>query len=242
MSDSATAAATVDLTVAADHQPLLEAVGVGRYFADGNVTALQDIDLQIDAGQYVALVGKSGSGKSTLLNLLGGLDHPTSGSVRFRGQDLSVMGDPSRFRASQLGFVFQSFHLVPVLTAEQNVQLPMFESPLGAAQRRQRAAELLALVGMSHRTAHRPQKLSVGERQRVAIARALANRPALLLADEPTGNLDSRTAEDIFALLDTLHAEGMTLLLVTHDPLLARRAQRTVTLHDGRLVNQDAGG
>jgi len=216
--------------------PLIEAIQVSRFFADGNVTALQDVSLQIKKGEYAALVGKSGSGKSTLLNLLGGLDHPTSGRIRFNGRDLSDFGDPAHFRSTQLGFVFQSFHLVSVLTAEQNVQLPMFESSLTAAQRQTRARELLDLVGMSHRIGHRPQKLSVGERQRVAIARALANHPALLLADEPTGNLDSATAQSIFELFDSLHAGGMTLLLVTHDPLLAGRAQRTITLVDGKIA------
>lgn len=218
-------------------RPLVEAIHVSRFFADGNVTALHDVSLQIHPGEYAALVGKSGSGKSTLLNLLGGLDHPTSGQIRFNGRDLTEFGDPAHFRSTQLGFVFQSFHLVSVLTAEQNVQLPMFESPMTATERQTRARDLLDRVGMSHRIHHRPQKLSVGERQRVAIARALANQPALLLADEPTGNLDSTTAQAIFELFDSLHASGMTLLLVTHDPLLASRAQRTITLADGKIAS-----
>jgi putative ABC transport system ATP-binding protein len=225
---------------AADAEPLIEAVAVSRYFADGNVAALSDVSLAIDQGESAALVGKSGSGKSTLLNLLGGLDHPTSGTIRFRGRDMADYGDPAKFRSSQLGFVFQSFHLVSVLTAEQNVQLPMFETAMSASRRRDRARELLDLVGMSHRAGHRPQKLSVGERQRVAIARALANEPSLLLADEPTGNLDSATAESIFRLFDSLHDSGMTLLLVTHDPLLAERTDRTITLRDGRVVSDTA--
>ncbi len=216
--------------------PLLQVEGVSRFFADGNVTALREVSLRIEVGEYVALVGKSGSGKSTLLNLLGGLDRPTAGSIRFRGRDLSKSGDLAKFRSSQLGFVFQSFHLVSVLTAEQNVQLPMFESKLTPTQRRAKARELLELVGMTHRAGHRTPKLSVGERQRVAIARALANDPALLLADEPTGNLDTATAQSVFELFDSLHQRGMTLLLVTHDPLLAQRADRTLTLSDGQLV------
>ena len=142
--------------------PLIEAVNVSRFFTDGNVTALQDVSLQVQQGEYAALVGKSGSGKSTLLNLLGGLDYPTSGQIRFKGRDLLDFGDPANFRSTQLGFVFQSFHLVSVLTAEQNVQLPMFESALNATERQARARELLDLVGMSHRIHHRPQKLSVG--------------------------------------------------------------------------------
>jgi ABC-type lipoprotein export system ATPase subunit len=217
--------------------PLLEAAHLSRHFIDGQVTALRDVSFKIHEGEYAALVGKSGSGKSTLLNLLGGLDSPTTGTVSFRGQDLAGLGDLARFRSAQLGFVFQSFHLVSVLTAEQNVQLPMFETTMTPAQRKSRAREMLARVGLSHRANHRPQKLSVGERQRVAIARALANRPALLLADEPTGNLDSVTAESIFALFDSLNRDGMTLLLVTHDPILAARSHRTLTLHDGQLVS-----
>jgi ABC-type lipoprotein export system ATPase subunit len=217
--------------------PLVEAIRLSRHFVDGQVTAVKDVSLAIAEGEYVALVGKSGCGKSTLLNLLGGLDEPTTGSIRFRGRDLGDFGDPARFRSSQLGFVFQSFHLISVLTAEQNIQMPMFETAMRPAARQERARELLARVGLSHRANHRPQKLSVGERQRVAIARALANRPSLLLADEPTGNLDSVTAESIFSLFDSLNQEGMTLMLVTHDPLLAARAQRTLTLHDGQLVS-----
>lgn len=217
--------------------PLVEAIRVSRHFVDGQVTAVKDVSLAMAEGEYVALVGKSGCGKSTLLNLLGGLDEPTTGSIRFRGRDLGDFGDPARFRSSQLGFVFQSFHLISVLTAEQNIQMPMFETAMRPAARQERARELLARVGLSHRANHRPQKLSVGERQRVAIARALANRPSLLLADEPTGNLDSVTAESIFSLFDSLNQEGMTLLLVTHDPLLAARARRTLTLHDGQLVS-----
>lgn len=216
---------------------LVESIRVTRHFVDGQVTALKDVSLTIDEGEYVALVGQSGCGKSTLLNLLGGLDSPTTGSIRFRDRDLADFGDPARFRSSQLGFVFQSFHLISVLTAEQNVQMPMFETAMGPAARKERARELLARVGLTHRARHRPQKLSVGERQRVAIARALANRPSLLLADEPTGNLDSVTAESIFSLFDSLNQEGMTLLLVTHDPLLAARARRTLTLHDGQLIS-----
>lgn len=218
------------------HVPLLQAVELTRYYADGDVTAVRDVSLQIDQGQYVALVGKSGSGKSTLLNLLGGLDRPSSGQVRYRGQDLALQADLTEFRRHQLGFVFQSFHLISVLTAVQNVQMPMFGGGLVSAARRSRALQLLDQVGMSHRANQRPPKLSVGERQRVAIARALANQPAILMADEPTGNLDSGTAESIFTLFDDLHAAGTTILLITHDSALARRAQRTIRLVDGRLA------
>lgn len=221
---------------AAVQAPLVEARAVGRRFTDGQVTALDGIDLQVADGEYIALKGHSGCGKSTLLNLLGGLDQPTSGQILFRGQPLESWGDPARFRATQLGFVFQSFHLVSVLNAVQNVQLPMFETSLSAAQRREKAEHLLVTVGMQHRARHRPGELSVGERQRVAIARALANDPALVLADEPTGNLDTKTAGEIFELFDRLHAAGTTLILVTHDPNLASRADRQLLMRDGRLV------
>jgi len=217
--------------------PLLQADHVTRFFPDGQVTAVDDLSLTLQPGEYVALVGKSGCGKSTLLNLLGGLDRPTAGEIRFRGKSLERWSDPATFRATQLGFVFQSFHLVSVLNAEQNVQLPMFESARTAAQRAARAAELLEMVGMTHRRRHRPGQLSIGERQRVAIARALANEPVLLLADEPTGNLDTATAGEIFALFDSLHRGGMTLLMVTHDPALAQRAGRILEMQDGRLIS-----
>ena len=223
-----------------DTPPLLEADSVRRRFADGQVMAVDNVSLQIRTGEYVALVGPSGCGKSTLLNLLGGLDRPTDGQIRFRGRPLDDWDDPARFRANELGFVFQSFHLVSVLNAEQNVQLPMFETPLRATERRDKARQLLDTVGMRHRARHRPGELSIGERQRVAIARALANDPALVLADEPTGNLDSVTAEEIFTLFDRLRDGGTTILLVTHDPNLARRADRTLSMRDGRLVRPEA--
>jgi len=183
-------------------------------------------------------MGPSGSGKSTLLNLLGALDRPTGGEVYFEGQPLSNFSNLDRFRASSLGFVFQSFHLLPTLTALENVQIPMFESALRSRERVEKAAKLLDLVGLSHRAGHLPQKLSVGERQRVAIARALANDPKLVLADEPTGNLDSASGNMILDLFDRLHQQGgLTLVVITHDPHVASRAQRTVWIRDGRLQN-----
>ena len=219
--------------------PLIEAKHVSRAFSDGNVLAVDDVSLAIGEGEFVSLVGKSGSGKSTLLNLLGGLDQPTSGVILCRGTPLDEWGDLANFRSRELGFVFQSFHLVSVLTAEQNVQLPLFESNLSAAGRTARAKELMELVGMSHRCHHKASKLSGGERQRIAIARALACDPSLILADEPTGNLDTNTAGEIVRLFQTLHQEGKTILMVTHDPSLAAVAERTLTMRDGKMIDSE---
>jgi len=185
----------------------------------------------------VAVMGPSGSGKSTLLNLIGALDRPTSGEIYFQGAPLSPMHLP-RLRAEKIGFVFQSFLLIPTLTALENVQVPMFEGPLHAAQRARKAAELLAAVELAGRAGHLPRTLSVGERQRVAIARALANDPILLLADEPTGNLDSQSAAKVLGLFARLHQErGVTLMMVTHSLEVARHAQRVVSMRDGRVVS-----
>jgi len=216
---------------------LLRAEQVSKLYRDGRVEALVNVSLEIPRGQYVAIMGPSGSGKSTLLNMLGALDRPTRGEIYFEGQALGSMKSLDGYRAEKLGFVFQSFCLLPTLNASQNVQIPMFETRLTAAQRMARAAELLELVGMGHRAGHVPGELSVGERQRVAIARALANGPLLLLADEPTGNLDSKTAAGIFDLFERLHRERrMTVVLVTHDAGLAGRAERIVRMQDGRSV------
>lgn len=216
--------------------PLLQVVRVSRTYDDGSVQALTDVSLSISRGEYLAIMGPSGSGKSTLLNLLGTLDQPTSGDIVFEGRPINELSDPDRFRASTLGFVFQSFYLLPTLTALENVQIPMFESSLGARQRAEKAAELLSLVSMSHRSSHLPAKLSVGERQRVAIARALANDPKLLLADEPTGNLDTPSGNVVLDLFDRLHQErGLTLVIITHDDQVAARAERTIWIRDGRL-------
>lgn len=217
---------------------LIETEGLTKTYPDGRVSALVDVRVGIRRGEYVAIMGPSGSGKSTLLNLLGALDRPTSGTVRFDGEPLDALADLDRFRSRHLGFVFQSFCLLPTLTALQNVQIPMFESARRPAERLARAGELLEAVGMAHRAGHRPTQLSVGERQRVAIARALANDPVLLLADEPTGNLDSRTGEEILDLFDQLHRDvGMTLAIVTHSEDVAQRAERVIRLRDGRVVS-----
>jgi putative ABC transport system ATP-binding protein len=220
---------------------LLRTENLSRVYADGSVTALVDVSIDIRRGEYVAIMGPSGSGKSTLLNLLGGLDRPTSGTVYFGERSLTSMPSIDEFRARSIGFVFQSFYLLPTLTAVENVQIPMFESGLIARQREAKAYELLESVSMKHRATHLPMQLSVGERQRVAIARALANDPPLLLADEPTGNLDSHSGSDVLDLFDVLHRDrGMTLVVITHSQEVADRAERTIWIRDGRLADQES--
>ncbi|MBX6313186.1 MAG: ABC transporter ATP-binding protein [Isosphaeraceae bacterium] len=215
---------------------LLRAEGLVKIYPDGNVQALRGVSLAIAEHEFVAITGPSGCGKSTLLHLLGGLDRPSAGEVYFRGQPLAAL-DLDGFRARQIGFVFQAFHLIPTLTALENVQVPMFEADWPRSERPTRAHRLLGEVGLSHRAHHRPRHLSVGERQRVAIARALANEPAFLLADEPTGNLDSKTQDEILGLLGRLRRERpLTLLIVTHSPEVATAADREVRLRDGRVI------
>jgi putative ABC transport system ATP-binding protein len=217
---------------------LLLADGLHKTYPDGQVRALNGVTLAVAAGEYVAITGPSGCGKSTLLNVLGALDRPDRGEVYFRGEPLSARRDLDRFRARQVGFVFQSFFLLPTLTARENVQVPMFEGPIGSARDRARKAdELLELVGMAKRADHRPAQMSVGERQRVALARSLANDPVLLLADEPTGNLDSDNAAHVLDLFDAFQRDrGLTLVVVTHSPEVADRAHRVVRMRDGRVV------
>src|SRR3954452_11231432 len=216
--------------------PLIEAVNLERTFPDGGVKALRGVSLRVARGESVAITGPSGCGKSTLLHLLGGLDLPTAGEVRFEGTPLSAL-DLDAFRARRIGFVFQSFHLLPTLNAVENVQIPMFESDRSRAGRGERAARLLDEVGMSHRRDQYPNTLSGGERQRVAIARARANEPSLLLADEPTGNLDSVSQEEVLNLLKTLRRErGLTLVVVTHSPEVAAEADRNIRRRDGKIV------
>jgi putative ABC transport system ATP-binding protein len=218
--------------------PILRADHVSKIYEDGQVTALVDVSLDIYRGEYVSIMGHSGSGKSTLLNMLGMLDRPSSGEVYLDGQPVSKVHDLDRLRAKNIGFVFQSFYLLPVLSAVENVQVPMFEGGLAPAARTKKAIELLELVNLGHRVNHQPQKLSVGERQRVAIARALANDPLLLLADEPTGNLDSKSADSVFELMAELHREqGMTIVLITHSEDLGLRADRIIRMADGRLIS-----
>jgi putative ABC transport system ATP-binding protein len=202
------------------------------------VHALRGVSLEIAAGDYVAVVGPSGSGKSTLLQLIGGIDSPTSGSVEILGTVLQSLSDRelTRLRLTRLGFIFQRFHLLPVLTAQENVELPMAEAGVPREQRRARALELLGYVGLEHRARHRATQLSGGEMQRVAIARALANRPALLLADEPTGELDAATGHEILDLFRRLNRDGTTLVVVTHDDRLAEQADRIIHMLDGHIV------
>ncbi len=221
----------------AERQVVVEARGLVREFDEGRVKALRGVDFTIRQGEFVAVVGPSGCGKSTLLQLLGALDAPTRGEVLFKGRSLSTLADPSAFRARSLGFVFQSFHLLPTLTALENVQVPMFEVPSTSRDRRRRAAELLEAFGLGDRMDHLPVKLSGGERQRVAIARSLVNGPELLLADEPTGNLDSESSARVLELMRHIHEERhMTLVVVTHDPNVARQAYRTLGMLDGRII------
>lgn len=201
------------------------------------VHALRGVSLEVRRGEYVAIAGPSGSGKSTLLQLIGGIDNPSSGFVEILGTRLDTLSDRdlTRLRLTRLGFVFQRFHLLPVLTARENVELPMAEAGLARKERRERALELLAYVGLSHRSDHRATQLSGGEMQRVAIARALANGPALLLADEPTGELDATTGDEILALFQRLNRDGTTLVVVTHDERLAAQAERIIHMVDGRI-------
>ena len=214
------------------------AAGVKKEFDDGQVQALRGVDFHIAQGEFVAITGPSGCGKSTLLQMLGALDRPSAGSLLYRGGELGTLSDPAAYRAHEIGFIFQSFHLLPTFTAVENVQIPMFETDRPASERKSRAAELLKAVGLGHRLSHFPAKLSGGERQRVAIARSLANGPSVLLADEPTGNLDSENAQTILELIIRVHREqAMTLVLVTHDMAIAQQASRTIQMKDGQIMS-----
>jgi putative ABC transport system ATP-binding protein len=225
------------MVTANDAGVVFEATGLKKNYDDGHVHALRGVDLRITQGEFVAIVGPSGCGKSTLLQLLGSLDHPSEGTLTYRGNSLPDIPDPAAYRAHQIGFVFQAFHLLPTFTVVENVQIPMFEQNWSRSQRKDRAVELLRSVGLEHRLTHFPSELSGGERQRVAIARGLANKPSVVLADEPTGNLDSESAEQIIELLIKLHRElGVTLILVTHDLTIAKRASRIIRMKDGRVV------
>jgi ABC-type lipoprotein export system ATPase subunit len=218
-------------------QYLFEAIGIAKKFEDGQVQALRLVNLRVLPGEFVAITGPSGCGKTTLLQMLGALDRPTKGILLYRGNSIPDLHDPSRYRALEIGFIFQAFHLLPTFTALENVQIPMFETRLSATERKDRAVALLNSVGLSHRLDHFPAKLSGGERQRVAIARSLGNSPSVLLADEPTGNLDSENADLILELISRLHSErNMTMVLVTHDMGIAQRASRIIQMKDGRIV------
>lgn len=210
------------------------------HVGDSDVHALRDVTLEISKGDYLAVMGPSGSGKSTLLNILGCLDRPTSGSYSYEGRDVGSLTDAERTRLRQLeiGFVFQFFHLLPRLTAQGNVELPMLFAGVARAERRQRASQALEAVGLSDRVHHRPDQLSGGQRQRVAIARAVVMKPGLLLADEPTGNLDRAAAMEVMELLGVMNNDGQTVVLVTHDPEVGSRARNAVRMDDGAIVGQ----
>jgi len=224
--------------------PLIKLTGIERSFhlGDSTVHALADLDLSIEAGEYVAVMGPSGSGKSTLLNLLGLLDRPDAGHYRLEGQDVTTLSSDqlARVRSERIGFVFQSFHLVPRLTAAENIALPMTLAGILPRERQARVAQALKDFGLDQRAGHRPDQLSGGQRQRVAIARATIMRPALILADEPTGNLDRHTGEEVVHLLEGLNAQGVTLMVVTHDQALGERARRRLLMEDGRLRHDSA--
>jgi len=222
---------------------LIELEGVSKTYRQGAlaVEALKALDLFIAVGEYIAIMGPSGSGKSTLMNLLGCLDTPTTGHYRFRGTDVRELGDDalSQLRGREIGFVFQTFNLLPRAIALQNVELPMVYAGVPAAQRRRRAQEALESVGLETRADHCPPELSGGERQRVAIARAVVGNPSLILADEPTGNLDTATGEEIMEIFRGISAQGKTVILVTHEEEIARRAKRILRLRDGFLISDE---
>ncbi|MEW6764556.1 MAG: ABC transporter ATP-binding protein [Pseudomonadota bacterium] len=221
-------------------EPMIRLEMLSRVYpvGDTEVRALDQVDLGIEAGEYISLMGPSGSGKSTLLNVLGLLDRPTQGIYRLEGRDTQGLDELQRaqLRSERIGFVFQSFHLLPRLSAFDNVALPLVLAGKPPHERREQAAQALAAVGLTERAHHRPDQLSGGQRQRVAIARATVTRPALLLADEPTGNLDSRSGEEVIGLLEELNTGGITLIVVTHDPDIGARARRNILLHDGRIA------
>ncbi|CAD7771314.1 putative ABC transporter ATP-binding protein [Candidatus Methanoperedenaceae archaeon GB50] len=204
------------------------------------VPVLHDINLTVDAGEFAAIMGPSGSGKSTLMNLIGCLDRPTSGRILIGGEDVSMLSetDLARIRGERIGFVFQTFNLISRLTALKNVELPMVYQDIPRGARLKRAARLLEMLGLTDRADHKPSELSGGQRQRVAIARALANEPDILLADEPTGNLDSKTGEEIMQIFKELHSEGRTIIMVTHDQGLAENCDRIIRLKDGRIEDE----
>ena len=210
------------------------------HVGDSDVHAMRDVTLEIAKGDYLAVMGPSGSGKSTLLNILGCLDRPTSGSYTFNGRDVGEISDADRtkLRQTEIGFIFQFFHLLARLTAQGNVELPMLFAGVARAERRRRALDALEAVGLTDRVHHRPDQLSGGQRQRVAIARAVVMEPGLLLADEPTGNLDRAAAVEVMELLDSMNEDGQTVVLVTHDPEVGARARNAVRMDDGAIVER----
>lgn len=220
---------------------LIALSGIERTFqlGDSTVHALRQIDLTIEQGEYVAIMGPSGSGKSTMLNLLGLLDRPDAGTYRLEGRDVTTLSpdEQALVRSERIGFVFQSFHLVPRLTAAANIELPLVLAGIAPAERQRRVSQALREYGLQERADHRPDQLSGGQRQRVAIARATVMHPAVILADEPTGNLDRATGEDVIHLLEALNAQGVTLVIVTHDQTLGARARRQLVMEDGAIAS-----
>ena len=225
---------------------LIQLEGVTKVYQMGDVQvhALRGVSLAMQEGEYVAVMGASGSGKSTLMNMVGLLDSPTSGSYQIRGTEASDLSKSklADLRNREIGFVFQQFNLLPRISARRQVELPLFYGGVSGRQGRKMADEALDLVGLAERASHRPEELSGGEQQRVAIARALVNQPGLLLADEPTGALDSKTGDEVLDLIDQLHDQGLTVIVVTHDPQVAQRAERVITLSDGKIISDEQNG
>ncbi|HET9603531.1 MAG TPA: ABC transporter ATP-binding protein [Gemmatimonadales bacterium] len=225
---------------------VLRVVGLERRYDMGGevVHALRGVSLTIRRNEYVAIMGPSGSGKSTMMNILGCLDTPDAGEYWLNGEEVSKLGDDAlaRVRNREIGFVFQTFNLLPRASALHNVELPLIYAGMNAGERRERAEQALGRVGLAERMHHRPNELSGGQRQRVAIARALVNRPSILLADEPTGNLDSTTSEEIMAVFEELHDQGQTVVMVTHEPDIAAHSERIITLRDGKVASDRAAG
>ena len=228
------------------NSPFIQIEGMTKIYQMGTVQvhALRGVSLAIQAGEYVAIMGSSGSGKSTLMNMIGLLDRPTGGSYKIRGREASDLSksELADLRNQEIGFVFQQFNLLARVNARRQVELPLFYAGTPGRQSREMALRALERVGLGDRAAHRPDELSGGQQQRVAIARALVNNPGLLLADEPTGALDSQTSTEVMGLFDQLHTQGLTVIMVTHDPIVAQRAKRVITLSDGKIVSDKANG
>jgi len=227
-----------------ENESIAETRNLVKIYGDGaEVRALDGVNMRVARGEFISVMGPSGSGKSTLLNMLGALDRPTSGQALVNGEDLARVRDLDSFRARTVGFIFQLHNLIPTLTARENVEVPMRGQPVGARARHKRAKELLGLVGLAERMNHLPNQLSGGERQRVAVARSLANEPAIVLADEPTGDLDSQSSAEVIALMHHLNRElDTTFIVVTHDPAVARQTDRILIMRDGRIVHEHAVG
>ena len=229
------------IRLAERHDIVVETVNLNKDYYLGEITvpALRDINLEVKKGEFIVIMGPSGSGKSTLLNMIGGLDNPTSGKVYINGQDISQMSDGTltELRAQEIGFIFQFYNLVPVLTAFENVELPMMVNGISEKEGKKRAKELLEMVGLVDRRHHRPDELSGGQRQRVSIARALANKPSIVLADEPTGDVDTRTGDEILELMHDLNKNmGVTFIVITHDPIIAEHCDRLIRIIDGQIA------